>query len=107
MRAVVQRVARARVTLKETGDTVGQIGAGLLVLLGVAARDTDADAQYLAGKIARLRIFDDAEGKLNLSLADIKGEMLAVSQFTLHGDARGQNRPSYIKAARPQEARPL
>jgi len=107
MRAVVQRVARARVTLKETGETVGQIGAGVLVLLGVGTRDTEAEAQYLAGKITRLRIFDDPAGKLNLALGDVKGEVLAVSQFTLHGDARGQNRPTYITAARPEAARPL
>src|SRR5215467_4683277 len=107
MRAVVQRVARARVTLKESGELVGEIGPGLLVLLGVAARDTAADAEYLAGKIARLRIFDDGEGKLNLSVTDTGGAILAVSQFTLLGDARGQNRPTYIKASRPEDAKPL
>ena len=107
MRAVVQRVARARVTLKETGELTGEIGPGLLVLLGVSQRDTAADAEYLAGKIARLRIFDDAEGKLNLSVTDTGGAVLAVSQFTLLGDARGQNRPTYITAARPESAKPL
>jgi D-aminoacyl-tRNA deacylase len=107
MRAVVQRVARARVTLKETGELAGEIGPGLLVLLGIAQKDTQADAEYLAGKIARLRIFDDAEGKLNLSVTDTGGAVLAVSQFTLLGDTRGQNRPTYIYAARPESARPL
>src|SRR5512135_2932550 len=106
MRAVVQRVTRARVTLKENGELAGEIGPGLLVLLGVAQRDTAADAEYLAGKIARLRIFDDAEGKLNLSVTDVGGEVLAVSQFTLLGDTRGQNRPTYIAAARPELAKP-
>ena len=107
MRAVVQRVTRARVRLQETGETVGEIGQGLLVLLGVSVRDTDADADYLAAKIAKLRIFDDPEGKLNLSVTDVGGAILAVSQFTLLGDARGQNRPTYITAARPEAARPL
>lgn len=107
MRAVVQRVARARVTLKESGEVAGEIGAGVLVLLGVSVRDAEADAVYLAGKVARLRIFDDPAGKLNLSLNDVGGAVLAVSQFTLYGDARGQNRPTYITAARPELARPL
>lgn len=107
MRAVVQRVARARVTLKENGEAAGEIGPGLLVLLGIAQRDTPADAEYLAGKIARLRIFDDAEGKLNLSVTDTGGAILAVSQFTIMGDTRGQNRPTYIYAARPEAAKPL
>ncbi len=107
MRAVIQRVARARVTLKDTGELAGEIGPGLLVLLGVGADDKHADAEYLAGKIARLRIFDDAEGKLNLSVTDIGGAILAVSQFTIMGDARGQNRPTYIYAARPEAAKPM
>jgi len=105
MRAVVQRVARARVTVN--GEITGEIGKGLLVLLGVADRDSEADADYLAAKIAKLRIFDDAGGKMNLAVTDVGGAVLAVSQFTLCGDARGQNRPSYIHAARPELARPL
>lgn len=105
MRAVVQRVARARVTVN--GEITGEIGKGLLVLLGVADRDSEADADYLAAKIAKLRIFDDAGGKMNLAVTDVGGAVLAVSQFTLYGDARGQNRPSYIHAARPELARPL
>jgi D-tyrosyl-tRNA(Tyr) deacylase len=105
MRAVVQRVARARVTVN--GEITGEIGKGLLVLLGVSDRDSEADADYLAAKIAKLRIFDDAGGKMNLAVTDVGGAVLAVSQFTLYGDARGQNRPSYIHAARPEQARPL
>ena len=105
MRAVVQRVSRARVTV--AGEVVGEIERGLLVLLGVSQRDSEADADYLAAKIAKLRIFDDVAGKMNLALTDLGGAVLAVSQFTLYGDARGQNRPSYITAARPEEARRL
>ncbi len=105
MRAVVQRVSRARVAVG--GEVVGQIDQGVLVLLGVATTDTDADADYLASKVAKLRIFDDAEGKMNLSVADVGGAVFAVSQFTLLGDTRGQNRPTYITAARPEMARPL
>src|SRR5436309_3266454 len=103
MRAVVQRVTQARVTLKESGALVGEIGAGLLVLLGVSVRDTEADAVQLAARVVKLRIFDDAAGKMNLAMADAGGgAVLAVSQFTLYGDARSQNRPSYITAARPE-----
>src|SRR5207237_4823310 len=105
MRAVVQRVSRARVTVRD--EVVGEIERGLLVLLGVSQRDSEADADYLAAKIAKLRIFDDVAGKMNLALTDVGGAVLAVSQFTLYGDARGQNRPSYITAARPEEARRL
>src|SRR5438270_2734992 len=105
MRAVVQRVTRAKVTV--SGEITGEIGRGLLVLLGVSVRDTPADTDYLAVKIAKLRIFADAEGKMNLALNDVAGAVLAVSQFTLYGDARGQNRPSYITAARPEQARDL
>jgi D-tyrosyl-tRNA(Tyr) deacylase len=105
MRAVVQRVSRARVTVNS--EIAGEIGKGLLVLLGVSDRDTEADADYLAAKIIKLRIFDDVAGKMNLAITDIGGAVLAVSQFTLYGDARGQNRPSYIHAARPELARPL
>ena len=105
MRAVVQRVSRACVTVG--GETVGQIGAGLLVLLGVGQDDTDSDATYLAGKIAALRIFEDPQGKMNLAVSEIGGAVLAVSQFTLYGDARGQRRPSFIAAARPELAERL
>jgi D-tyrosyl-tRNA(Tyr) deacylase len=83
---------------------VGQIGQGVLVLLGVAAGDSEADADYLSDKITNLRIFEDAEGKMNLSLQDIAGEMLVVSQFTLYGDTRRGRRPSFIKAAQPADA---
>lgn len=89
------------------GQTVGQIGAGLLVLLGVAQEDKEADADYLARKVLALRVFDDAVGKMNVAIGDTGGAALVVSQFTLLGDARGQNRPSYIRAARPEEARRL
>jgi D-aminoacyl-tRNA deacylase len=105
MRAVVQRVSRARVTVN--AEVSGEIGRGLLVLLGVATRDTEADATALAARVAKLRIFDDTEGKMNLAAADVGGAVLAVSQFTLLGDARGQNRPSFLAAARPEQARPL
>ena len=105
MRAVVQRVSRARVTVGE--EVTGEIGPGLLVLLGVSTRDTEADAIYLVEKTLNLRIFDDADGKMNLSLLDTAGELLVVSQFTLYGDARNGRRPSYIDAARPEEANRL
>ena len=105
MRAVVQRVSEARVDV--AGETVGQIGAGLLVLLGVARDDTAADAQYLIDKITNLRIFDDAEGKMNRSLLDTRGSMLVVSQFTLYGDVRRGRRPSYSDAAEPEKANEL
>ena len=105
MRAVVQRVTRARVTVD--GDLVGEIEQGLVVLLGVAHDDTKADADYLAPKIASLRIFDDAEGKMNVSLKDIEGGLLVVSQFTLYGDVRRGLRPSWSDAAPPEIAEPL
>ena len=105
MRAVVQRVTRASVKLGE--ETTGEIGLGLLVLLGVAQEDSEADADYLADKIAGLRIFEDDAGKMNLSLADIGGAVLAVSQFTLFGDVRRGKRPSFDAAARPEHAREL
>ena len=105
MRAVVQRVRRARVTVEDR--TLGQIEHGLLVLLGVGTLDAEADAEYLAQKIAGLRIFDDPEGKMNLSVADIGGAVLAVSQFTLFGDVRRGKRPSFDAAARPETARSL
>jgi D-aminoacyl-tRNA deacylase len=105
MRAVVQRVSRASV--KVGGETTGEIEKGLLVLLGVAHEDTEADADYLAEKIAGLRIFEDDAGKMNLSAMDVGGAVLAVSQFTLFGDARRGKRPSFDAAARPELARRL
>ena len=102
MRAVVQRVSRAQVTVE--GEVIGKIGTGMLVLLGVSEDDTHDDACYLADKLVSLRIFPDDEGKMNRSLADAGGEMLVVSQFTLLGDCRKGRRPSFIKAARPEIA---
>ena len=105
MRACVQRVSSSRVTV--AGETTGQIGRGLLVLLGVAPDDTEDDARQLADKIVVLRIFDDADGKMNLGLSDVSGELLAVSQFTLLGDCRKGRRPSFIGAAPPEQAERL
>jgi len=105
MRAVAQRVSRASVTIE--GKITGQIGRGFLVLLGVGKTDTPADADYLAEKIAGLRIFEDDAGKMNLALADVNGAVLAVSQFTLHGDVRRGKRPSFDSAAPPDQARKL
>jgi D-tyrosyl-tRNA(Tyr) deacylase len=105
MRAVVQRVTEARVEV--AGEVVGEIGAGLLVLLGVARDDTASDADYLSEKTINLRIFDDADGKMNRSLLDIGGEMLVASQFTLFGDTRRGRRPSYTEAAEPEKANEL
>jgi len=105
MRAVVQRVTRASVKVED--EITGEIGKGLLVLLGVAHEDTEADADYLAEKIAGLRIFEDDAGKMNLSVIDVGGAVLAVSQFTLFGDVRRGKRPSFDAAARPQLARRL
>jgi|SRR5271165_2439756 len=105
MRAVVQRVSRASV--KVDGEFTGQIEIGLLVLLGVGNDDSEADADYLAEKVAGLRIFEDDEGKMNRSVVDVQGAVLAVSQFTLFGDARKGKRPSFDSAARPEQARVL
>jgi len=105
MRAVVQRVSRASV--KVNGEFIGQISEGLLVLLGVAQEDVESDADYLAAKIAGLRIFEDREGKMNRSVAEIGGAVLAVSQFTLFGDVRRGKRPSFDAAARPERAQAL
>ena len=105
MRAVVQRVSRARVTVE--ARTVGQIERGLLVLLGVGTGDEEKDAEYLAEKVAALRIFEDAEGKMNRNVGEAAGAVLAVSQFTLYGDARRGKRPSFDAAARPERARTL
>ena len=105
MRAVVQRVSRAKVSV---GDEVtGEIGRGLLVLLGISVRDTEKDAFYLVDKVLNLRVFEDGEEKMNLSLLDIKGELLVVSQFTLYGDVTRGRRPSFIDAAPPERARHL
>lgn len=105
MRAVVQRVSRARVSVGE--EVTGEIGPGILLLLGVAVTDSQADASYLLDKTLNLRIFDDADGKMNLSLLDTGGGLLVVSQFTLYGDSRKGRRPSYIDAARPEDANHL
>ena len=105
MRALIQRVSSASVTVE--GKVTGAIGTGLLVLLGITHSDGEADAQKLANKISKLRIFNDAEGKMNKSVADIGGAVLVISQFTLYADARKGNRPSYINAARPEQATPL
>ena len=105
MRAVVQRVSR--VSVRVDGEITGEIALGLLVLLGVGHDDAEADADYLAGKIAGLRIFEDDAGKMNLSVVDAGGAVLAVSQFTLFGDVRRGKRPSFDAAARPERAREL
>jgi len=105
MRLVVQRVKQGSVTV--VGETVGAIDHGLVVLIGVRRGDTGEQADWLADKTARLRIFEDDAGKLNRSVLDIGGRVLAISQFTLYGDATGGNRPSFIEAARPEDAEPL
>ena len=105
MRAVVQRVSEAYVTVE--GRETGRIGKGLCVLLGVETGDTETDAKYMAGKIAKLRIFEDENEKMNLSVQQVSGGVLCVSQFTLLGDARGQNRPGFTKAEAPEEANRL
>ena len=105
MRAVIQRVSESSVTVD--GAVVGAIGMGLLVLLGVEEGDTEKETQYMIDKILGLRIFEDTEGKMNHSIQEVSGELLAVSQFTLLGDARKGRRPSYSNAARPEEANRL
>ncbi len=105
MRAVVQRVTRANVTVED--ETVGEIGKGLVILLGVASDDTQDDVEYLAEKIAALRIFEDEGGRMNLSVKDVSGALLVVSQFTLYGDVRRGLRPSWSDAAAPEIAEPL
>ncbi|MCP3025573.1 D-aminoacyl-tRNA deacylase [Halobacillus sp. A5] len=102
MKAVVQRAAEASVTVN--GEVIGEISHGLVILLGVTHDDTAEDARYLASKIPHLRIFEDDEGKLNLSLKDVDGELLSISQFTLYGDTRKGRRPNFMKAANPSEA---
>jgi D-tyrosyl-tRNA(Tyr) deacylase len=105
MRAVVQRVSRARVIVE--GCVTGEIGVGLMILLGIGRNDASAVAVSMAKKVAHLRIFEDDEGKMNRSLLDVKGSALIVSQFTLYGDARGQRRPSFVAAAPPEQAKKL
>jgi D-tyrosyl-tRNA(Tyr) deacylase len=105
MKVLLQRVSHGRVTVNN--KIVGQIGRGFVILVGITHSDTEAEADWLANKIAGIRLFEDDEGKMNLSLADVGGEILAVSQFTLYGDARKGRRPSFIDAARPEQAEPL
>lgn len=105
MRAVIQRVKQAEVQIN--GKVTGSISEGVLVLLGIVDEDDEEDIEWLAGKISRLRIFDDAEGVMNLSVNDVDGQVLVVSQFTLHASTKKGNRPSYIKAAAPEKAIPL
>lgn len=105
MRAVVQRVSEAKVTVD--GELKGSIGPGYVVLLGVGREDDETDAKYLADKVAKLRVFEDKDGKMNLSIFDAGGEILTVSQFTLYGDARKGNRPGFGHAAPPQEGEAL
>ncbi len=102
MRAVVQRISRAKVTVEN--KIVGQVGKGFLVLLGISQDDTQDDVIFMAQKIAGLRVFRDTEGKMNLSLQDVGGQMLVVSQFTLYGDCRKGRRPSFVQAAPPEKA---
>ena len=105
MKTLIQRVSSASVAVE--GTCVAEINTGLLVLLGVTETDTPKEAAWLASKLVNMRIFNDAEGKMNLSLLDVGGEALVVSQFTLYADARKGNRPSYVQAARPEKAKPL
>jgi D-aminoacyl-tRNA deacylase len=105
MRAVIQRVSSSRVVVD--GETVGGIGRGLLVLLGIRTGDTFEQVQWLADKVVNLRIFEDSQGKMNVSVADARGGVLVVSQFTLYGDCQKGRRPSFIDAARPETAEPL
>ena len=105
MRIVLQRVTQASVTI--AGRTVGQIGRGFCILLGVAHTDTAAESEWLAEKVAGLRLFGDAEDRMNLSLDDVGGAVLVISQFTLYGDASKGRRPSFVAAARPEQAVPL
>jgi len=105
MRAVLQRVSRAKVSVG--GETVGEISRGILIFLGVAVSDTEKDAVYLLEKTLNVRIYEDAAEKMNLSLLDVKGELLIVSQFTLYGDMRKGRRPSFIEAAPPEKAKAL
>lgn len=105
MRALIQRVKWAKVVVE--GKTVGEIGPGILTLLGVSATDTEKEVEWTIRKVAKLRVFEDAEGKMNLSMQELKLEHLIVSQFTLYGDPTQGNRPSFIRAARPEQAKKL
>ena len=105
MRVVVQRCSRAEVRID--GQTVGQIGRGFLLLVGVTDGDSEAQADLLAKKVAQMRVFEDGEGKMNLALKDVDGAILSISQFTLYADCKKGNRPSFIRAARPETAAPL
>ena len=105
MRVVVQRCSRAEVRID--GETVGQIGTGFLLLVGVTDGDTQAQADILAKKVAQMRVFEDSEGKMNLALKDVNGAILSISQFTLYADCKKGNRPSFIRAARLETASPL
>ena len=105
MRCVIQRVTEASVTMGE--ELVGKIDRGYMILIGVSSEDTEKDLRYMAEKVPNLRIFEDEAGKMNLSIKDVGGEILAVSQFTLYGDARGGRRPSFSTAARPEQANAL
>lgn len=105
MRVLLQRVSQAKVTV--AGEVVGTIGTGFVVLVGVTHSDTLAEAAWLAQKVAGLRLFEDAEGKMNLGLAEVGGSLLVISQFTLYGDASKGRRPSWVAAARPEQAEPL
>ncbi len=108
MRALVQRVRRAEVRVAAPqGELIGQIGAGMVVLLGVGTDDSTEDARLLAGRLAHLRIFDDDAGRLNRSVLDVGGAVLSVPQFTLYADTSGGRRPSFVRAARPEQAEPL
>lgn len=105
MRVLVQRVSQAKVTVD--GKVTGEIGHGLLLLVGITHDDTDTELEWMAHKLSQLRVFNDTHGKMNLSVQDVNGGVLAISQFTLYGDARKGNRPSYIEAARPEAAESL
>ncbi|MBR6063104.1 MAG: D-tyrosyl-tRNA(Tyr) deacylase [Bacteroidales bacterium] len=105
MKIVLQRCSRAEVRIN--GEIVGRIGTGFVVLVGITHNDTREDAEFLAKKVAGMRVFEDTEGKMNLSLAEVGGQILSISQFTLYGNARKGNRPSFIEAARPEVAEPL
>lgn len=107
MKICVQRIKHGKVTLVKTGEVTGETGPGVLVLLGVRQGDTRENARFLAGKVAGLRIFEDADDKMNRSLLDVGGSALVVSQFTLYGDCRKGHRPSFTEAARPEVAEPL
>lgn len=105
MRVIVQRVSEASVTID--GTVVGEIGKGFLLLVGITHTDTKETAQYIAKKVAQLRVFEDENGKMNKGLKEVEGKVLSVSQFTLYGDCSHGNRPSFIQAARPEQAAPL